>query len=143
LLDATTGRLPAPFHVPLPKITSPAQVPARALACDLLERAYGLQPGILKIELMVETPQSIFAADGSVALPRLVAEGGGRVVAAHFGTYDYTAACGITAAAQHMQHPACDFAKHVMQVSLAGTGIRLSDGGTNILPVAPHRADAL
>jgi len=27
-----------------------------------------------------------------------------------------------------------------MQVSLAGTGIWLSDGATNIMPVAPHRA---
>jgi len=62
------------------------------------------------------------------------------VVAAHFGTYDYTAACSITAAHQHMLHPACDFAKHVMQVALAGTGIRVSDGATNIMPVGPHRA---
>src|SRR5207245_5640840 len=81
-----------------------------------------------------------FAADGTVALPRLIAEGRGRIVAAHFGTYDYTAACGITAAHQHMLHPVCDFAKHGMQVALAGTGIWLSDGATNILPVGPHRA---
>ena len=39
-------------------------------------------------------------------------------------------------------HPACDFAKHVMQVALAGTGIWLSDGATNIMPVGPHRAPA-
>ena len=88
---------------------------------------------------MVETTQSIFATDGTVALPRLVAEGGGRIVAAHFGTYDYTAACGITAAHQHMLHPACDFAKHVMQVALAGTGIWLSDGATNIMPIGSPR----
>ena len=60
-------------------------------------------------------------------------------MAAHFGTYDYTASCNITAAHQHMMHPACDFAKHMMQVSFAGTGIWLSDGATNIMPVAPHR----
>ncbi len=100
--------------------------------------------GTLRFELMIETTQSIFAADGSVALPRLIAEGGGRIVAAHFGTYDYTAACGITAAHQHMLHPACDFAKHVMQVALAGTGIWLSDGATNIMPIGSrevvHRA---
>ena len=41
---------------------------------------------------MIETTQSIFADDGTIALPRLIAEGGGRIVAAHFGTYDYTAA---------------------------------------------------
>jgi hypothetical protein len=38
-----------------------------------------------------------------------------------------------------MLHPACDFAKHMMQVSFAGTGIWLSDGATNIMPVPPHR----
>src|SRR5262249_3733025 len=72
--------------------------------------------------------------------PRLIAEGRGRIVAAHFGTYDYTAACGITAAHQQMLHPTCDFAKHVMQVALAGTGIWIADGATNVMPVGPHRA---
>ncbi len=89
---------------------------------------------------MIETTQSVFAPDGVVALPRFIAEGRGRVVAAHFGTYDYTAACGITAAHQHMRHPACDFAKHVMQIALAGTGIWLSDGATNIMPVGSRDA---
>jgi len=64
----------------------------------------------------------------------------GRCTAAHFGTYDYTAGCNITAAHQHMTHPACDFAKNMMQVSFACTGVWLSDGATNIMPVAPHRA---
>src|SRR4030088_2573556 len=93
---------------------------------------------------MIETARSGFAADGRVALPRLIAEGNGRIVAAHFGTYDYTAACSITAAHQHMLHPVCDFAKHVMQVALAGTGIWLSDGATNVMPIGAsdvvHRA---
>ena len=40
-----------------------------------------------------------------------------------------------------MRHPACDFAKHMMQVALAQTGVWLSDGATNIMPIAPHRAD--
>ena len=72
----------------------------------------------------------------------LVAAGGGRIGGAHFGTYDYTALCGITASWQHMRHPVCDFAKHMMQVALAQSGVQLSDGATNILPVAPHRAAA-
>ena len=91
---------------------------------------------------MIETPQSILGPDGTSALRRLVAAGKGRVVGAHFGTYDYTALCGITASWQHMRHPACDFAKHMMQVALAQSGVRLSDGATNIMPVAPHRASA-
>src|SRR6185503_11764115 len=120
--------------------TTPAQVAALAAACDALETAHGLAPGSIHLELMVETTQSIFADDGAIALPRLIAGGGGRIVGAHFGTYDYTAAVNITAAHQHMRHPACDFARHVMQVALAGTGIWLSDGATNVMPVAPHRA---
>jgi hypothetical protein len=89
---------------------------------------------------MIETPQSILAVDGSSALRSLVSAGGGRVTGAHFGTYDYTALCGITASWQRMRHPVCDFAKHMMQVALAQTGIRLSDGATNVMPIAPHRA---
>ncbi len=140
LLDASHGVLPSPFVITLPKITSPVQVAILARACDSFERARDLAAGRLAIELMVETTQSVFAADGSLALPRLVAEGGGRVIGAHLGTYDYTAGLSITAAHQHMTHPACDFAKHTMQVALAGTSVWLSDGATNILPVGPHRA---
>jgi citrate lyase beta subunit len=142
LLDRTSGRLPHGFVVTLPKITSPAQVSALAAACEEIERARGLATGALRIELMVETTQTIFSADGGVALPHLVAAGSGRVTGAHFGTYDYTAGLSITAAHQYMTHPACDFAKHVMQVALAGTPVRLSDGATNIMPVGPHRPPA-
>jgi citrate lyase beta subunit len=144
LLDRTGGTLPPQLVVTLPKITSPQQVTALASACDAFEYWREIPSGTLRFELMIETTQSIFAQDGTVALPRLIAEGGGRIVAAHFGTYDYTASCGITAAHQHMLHPVCDFAKHVMQVALAGTGIWLSDGATNVMPIgardAVHRA---
>jgi citrate lyase beta subunit len=139
LLDHTGTRLPSGFVITLPKITSPAHVSALARACDEIERARGLTHGALAVELMVETTQSIFSAEGGVALPALVAAGDGRVIGAHFGTYDYTAGLSITAAHQQMTHPACDFAKHVMQVALAGTAVRLSDGATNLMPVGPHR----
>jgi citrate lyase beta subunit len=139
LIDGTSGTLPPGFVVTLPKITAPDQVAELAAACARFEAAHRMPAGSIRCELMIETPQSIFSPDGVVALPALIAHGGGRIVAAHFGTYDYTAALGITAAHQHMLHPACDFARHVMQVSLADTGIWLSDGATNIMPVAPHR----
>src|SRR6202022_171489 len=77
---------------------------------------------------------------GEIAPLSLVEAGAGRCVAAHFGTYDYTASLNITAAHQHMAHPACDFARHAMQVALAGTGVCISDGATNIMPIPPHRA---
>jgi hypothetical protein len=89
---------------------------------------------------MVETPQSLVATDGSMALPALVRAAQGRCTAAHFGVYDYTASVLITAAHQAMRHPACDLARGLMQVALAGTGVWLSDGATNVLPVPLHRA---
>jgi citrate lyase beta subunit len=139
LATATRRRLPPNFIITIPKIMAPGQVAAVAHACRALERRLRLGAGTLGLELMIETPQSILAVDGSSALRPLVAAGGGRVTGAHFGTYDYTALCGITASWQHMRHPACDFAKHMMQVALAQTGVRLSDGATNVMPVAPHR----
>ena len=139
LLNASDGQLPENFVVTLPKITTPAQVAALADLFDSLEKQTGLADGSLKMELMIETTQSIINDRGEVNLPLLIAAARGRCVAAHFGTYDYTASCNITAAYQHMTHPACDFAKHMMQVSLAGTGVWLSDGATNVMPIAPHR----
>lgn len=144
LIDRTDGRLPANFVVTLPKITAPDQVAAMASACEAFEYWRELTAGLLRIDVMVETPQSVFAADGTIALPRFVAAGRGRVAAAHFGPYDYTAACGITAAHQDMRHPVCDHARRVMQIALAGTGVWLSDGPTTVLPIgsrdAVHRA---
>jgi hypothetical protein len=57
------------------------------------------------------------------------------VTGLHYGTYDYSAFCAIPAALQSMEHPVADFAKLVMQAAAAGTGVRLSDGSTNVLPV--------
>jgi citrate lyase beta subunit len=140
LLERTDGTLPPNFVVTLPKVTCPEQVAAMASACDAFEYWRDIPKGQLRFEIMIETTQSIFAADGAIALPRLIAEGNGRIVSAHFGTYDYTAACGITAAHQHMLHPACDFARLAMQVALAGTGIWMSDGATNVMPVGSRPA---
>ena len=88
---------------------------------------------------MVETPQSLIAADGSMALPALVSAAEGRCTGAHFGVYDYTASMLVTAQHQVMRHPACDTARGLMQIALAGTGVWLSDGATNTLPVPLHR----
>ena len=139
LVSENGGRLPPNFVVTLPKITTPEQVAALSDLFDLLEPRLGLDAGSLRFEMMIETTQSIVGRRGEISLPLLLDAARGRCTAAHFGTYDYTAACQITAAHQHMLHPACDFAKHAMQVSLSGTGVWLSDGATNIMPVAPHR----
>ncbi len=147
LVQETKGKCPPGFVVTLPKITSVEQVSALVEILELLELKLKLNSRSLKLEFMVETPQSIFNSNGAVALPAFVqaAKGTGafpgresdktRCVGVHFGTYDYTAACSITAAHQRMDHPVCDFAKNVMQVALAGTGIFLSDGATNVMPI--------
>ena len=140
LLERSGGALPPQFVVTIPKVVSSEQVETVVAAFEVIERARRLPGGTLKLELMIETPQSVIAGDGSFAIPRLVAAAAGRCRAAHFGTYDYTAGCNITAMYQLPGHPACDFARHVMQVTLAGTGVALSDGATTVMPVGPHRA---
>lgn len=140
LVGATRGRLPDNFVVTLPKVVVPEQVEALADLLDLLEDRQGLAPGVLKLELMIETPQSLISAVGRSPLAALVAAARGRCVAAHFGVYDFTAALNITASEQRMRHPACVVARQLMQLGLAGRGIMLSDGATNVLPVGPHRA---
>jgi citrate lyase beta subunit len=142
LVRATGGRLPDNFVVTLPKVIAPDQVTVLASLLEQLERHLGLSERELLLEIMIETPQSVIDAAGGAALPALVAAGRGRCVAAHFGTYDYTASLNVTATYQTMTHPACDFARGVMQVALAGTGVWISDGATNVLPVPPHRVAA-
>lgn len=141
LCEQTGGKLPDNFVVTLPKVTIPEQVSALVEVFELLEKELGLAAGALKMELMIETTQSIINDRGESSLPLFLQAARGRALAAHFGTYDYTASCQITAAHQHMTHPACDFARHMMQVAYGGTGLWLSDGATNIMPVAPHRAN--
>ncbi len=140
LTRESAGRLPENFVVTLPKVTFPEQVFALADLFDLLEPALGLAAESLWLEIMIEMPQAILNERGESNLPLLAYAARGRCVAAHFGTYDYTASCNITAEHQSMTHPVCDFAKHMMQVAYAGTGLWLSDGATNVLPVPPHRA---
>lgn len=140
LAEKMRGELPKGFFITLPKVTLPDEVAALADICSRLEPMLNLEPGALRCELMIETTQSIFNERGEANLLPLVTAARGRCVAAHFGTYDYTAGRNITAAYQTHTHMACDFAREVMQVALAGTGVWLSDGATNILPVPPHRA---
>jgi hypothetical protein len=121
--------------VTLPKVTHVGQVAAFAEVCAELERAHRLAAGELRFELQIETPQAILAADGSAAVAGLLRAGGGRVTGLHYGTYDYSAACGVAAPYQSLAHPVADYAKAVMQVAAAGTGVRLSDGSVNVLPV--------
>jgi len=143
LLEKTAGKLPDNFIVMLPKVTIPEQVITMVRLLEIIEKKNKMVPGSLKMETMVEATQIIMDDEGRNPLMKIVRAGEGRLIAAHFGTYDYTASCGITAKYQTMAHPVCDFAHHMTKVALGGTGIFLSDGATNIMPVAPHRGDKL
>ena len=143
LVAASGDKLPNNFVVTLPKIIAPDQVSVLADIFDEIEPKLGLAAGALKMEMMIETTQSIISSDGEIGMPKMLEAARGRCTAAHFGVYDYTASCSITAAYQDMLHPACDFARSMMQVAFGGTGVWLSDGATNIMPVAPHRGENL
>ncbi len=121
--------------VTLPKVTSLDQVRAMVRACERLEERTGLADGSLRFEIQVETPQSVLGPDGTALVARMIHAGDGRVTGLHYGTYDYSAYCGIPGPYQSLEHPVADHAKLVMQAAAAGTGVRLSDGSTNVLPV--------
>ena len=140
-LDAFLGALaedgrPLPgFVITLPKVTSPDQVRAMAFLCSRLEAAHGLGAGTLRFEIQVETPQLVLGGDGAATVARCVGASVGRLAGLHYGTYDYSASLGIAARYQSPEHPAADHAKSVMQVAAAGTGVPVSDGSVNVLPV--------
>jgi citrate lyase beta subunit len=142
-LARTAGSsFPGRLIVTIPKAVAAGQVAAASRACSLLERRLGLSSGTLRLELMIETPQAIVSAEGTSPLRAFVAAGDGRVTGMHFGAYDYTALLGITASWQDIRHPACDFARHMMQVSLAQAGVHLADSVTTVMPVPVHRRAA-
>lgn len=143
LLEKTGGKLPDNFIVMLPKVTIPEQVITMVRLFEILEKENNLQPGTLKMETMVEATQIVMDDEGRNPLMKIVRASEGRLIAAHFGTYDYTASAGITAKYQTMSHPVCDFAHHMTKVALGGTGIHLSDGATNVMPIGPHRGENL
>lgn len=130
-----TGGLPDGLTLTLPKVTSVDQVEAMVAVATALEAAQGLPDGRIRFEVQVETPQAILGADGRTPVAQFIHAGQGRVSSLHYGTYDYSASLGIAAAYQSMEHPAADHAKNVMQLAVAGTGVHVSDGSTNIVPV--------
>ncbi|WP_422386828.1 DUF6986 family protein [Agromyces albus] len=136
------GALPDGLALTLPKVSTVAQVEAMAEVAAALERALGLPHGRLTFEVQVETPQLILGADGRSPVARLPLAVPGRISALHYGTYDYSASLQIAAPYQSMEHPVADVAKELMQLAVAGTGIRLSDGSTNLLPIGDRAGEA-
>jgi citrate lyase beta subunit len=138
LLSATGGQLPANFVVTLPKITVAEQPGVLVKLFELMEHKHGLPAGTFEMEIMIEVTQALLGADGRSPLPGFLAACQGRCTGAHLGTYDFTASCNITAGYQAMDHWMCDQAKAQMMFAYAGSGVFLSDGATNVMPVGPR-----
>jgi hypothetical protein len=143
LLESTGGRLPGQFSVTLPKVGSPTEAADLADRLSELEAEHGFADGSITMEVMIETPLSIFDADGRVAIPSIIKAANGRCRSAHFGAYDYTAALGISSRYQDVRHPACEFARNIMLATLAPLGVRVADSVTTEIPLPPHRGTDL
>jgi citrate lyase beta subunit len=137
VLDGAAG-IPPGFVVTIPKFRALPQVAAALQLFDELERAHGLPTGSLRFELQIESPQAVIGADGAAPLAQAIALAGERCVALHYGTYDYSAACGIAAEYQSLEHPVADHAKAVMTVAAAQTGVWVCDGSTQVIPDGSH-----
>ncbi|MCX4830938.1 HpcH/HpaI aldolase/citrate lyase family protein [Streptomyces sp. NBC_01016] len=129
------GGLPEGLVLTLPKVTYPEQVTAMVRILEAFEKQHGLEAGRIGFEIQIETSQSILGGDGTATVARMIEAAEGRATGLHYGTFDYSACLGVSAAYQASDHPAADYAKAVMQVAAAGTGVRVSDGSTNVLPV--------
>lgn len=143
LFEKCGGKLPENFVVTLPKISRNEEIEVLAELLGDFEKSNKLEKGSIKIEIMIETPQAIFDERGENNLVNLVKAGKGRVTAAHFGAYDYTASFGISGVHQHLRHEACNFARQMMQISLAPLGVRLSDSVTIEMPIPVHKDKVL
>ncbi|MQS12318.1 aldolase [Streptomyces kaniharaensis] len=128
------GGLPEGLVLTLPKVTYAEQVTALVRLLEDFERRAGLPAGRIGFEIQIETTQAILGPDGRATVARMIEAAEGRATGLHYGTFDYSASCGVSAAYQSMDHPVADHAKAVMQVAAAGTGVRLSDGSTNVVP---------
>ncbi|MFT4126220.1 MAG: aldolase/citrate lyase family protein, partial [Gordonia sp. (in: high G+C Gram-positive bacteria)] len=133
VLDAAGG-VPDGFVITLPKLRDARQVDAIGVICTELERVHGVPENTIKVELQVEIPQAVLGPDGRATVAEAIHRGAPRVTALHYGTYDYSAACGIVSAQQSLDHPVADHAKAVMLAAAAQTGVWVSDGSTQVMP---------
>jgi citrate lyase beta subunit len=125
LFLSAARKIPDGFLITLPKVTN----------ADQIKQLLAAVPAHARIELMIETPDAIVDSTGRFAIPAFLDACEGRCHALHFGPYDYTASLGITAGAQSLDHPACDFARSVLQLCATGR-VNVSDGPTGLMPVS-------
>jgi hypothetical protein len=134
-----SGQLPANFALTLPKVIVAEQVAVLDSLLREWETGFGLAERIVRVELMVETPQVVVNSAGYSEIPALIEAAHGRCRSIHFGPYDYTFGLNIAGPHQSLSHPACDWARQQMLCAAAGTGVSVSDGPTKLLPVPVHR----
>ncbi len=130
--------VPKQVLVTVPKVEHVSQVVLAVALATQLEQSLGWPSGTLGLELMVESPQALCDGRGIMPLGALVAAAQGRCRGVHLGAYDYLAACQVTAVSGGLRHPACDLARGLMRLALAGTEVRLADGATQVLPLPRH-----
>jgi citrate lyase beta subunit len=140
-LAEAPGGLRDGFLITFPKVTAPEQVQRFVGALGDLESRASSWGGRLRFEVQVETPKAVLGADGAAAAGSLLQAGDGRISAMHLGVFDYTASLGLMPWEQRLDHPANDFAREVLQVALAGTGVRISDGSSNVVPASDRTED--
>ncbi|OBF28092.1 aldolase/citrate lyase family protein [Mycobacterium sp. ACS4331] len=133
VLDGAGG-VPDGFVFTVPKLRVAQQATAAVWLCEAVEQAHGLPDGTLRFELQIESPQAILGADGAATVARALHASQGRCLGLHYGTYDYSAACGISPQQQALDHPVADHAKAVMMTAAAQTGVRVADGSTQVMP---------
>ena len=138
-LDAL-GPPPPGFVITLPKVSLVEQVEAMVILCEHLEKAHGLPEVSLRFEIQVETPLAILGVDGVATVALLIRAAAGRCVGLHCGTQEYSTGVGIAAEFAGLDHPASSHAKAVAQLAVAGAGIRLSEGSSQVLPVGDTAA---
>jgi citrate lyase beta subunit len=140
LIEGRGGLLEG-FVVTFPKVNAAEQVAIFAEVLERLESQLGLAAGVLRFEVQVETPRSVIDPDGRVAAGRIVEAAGGRLTAMHFGVFDYTSSLALMPWEQRLDHPANDLARQLLQVTLAGTGVAISDGSSNVVPASDRTED--
>lgn len=143
LVKECGGKLPSDFVVTLPKVTSTKEVKDICKRLAAFEKRHRLPINSIGLELMIETPASLIDKKGRIAVGSLVKAAKGRCSSVHFGAYDYTASIGISASHQDIRHPACSFARQIMQAALAGSDVRLADSVTTQIPVPEIRKEDL
>jgi citrate lyase beta subunit len=139
-LARETARWPAGFVVTVPKVTRPDEVEELVHALEDVELRAGLAAGAIGLEIMIEAPEILVGPDGTIPLARVARAHQPRLRGAHLGSYDLTARLDVSAHDQSIHHPACELARMLAKMALAGTSVVLSDGATTLLPIAAKDA---